>query len=189
LKKAVFALKEFLGKKHSYWHIGPEMAWRINKVTGKKERYDIPKDFNEWNVKELYFDENLNMCRFKHPNDGYLTDFNIPISLYTRIGGKAFVDQTGRTYFYDYGLFKNKSDIKMYIISKKGSINGKYWDKVLSFILDHQGKKFSTKEFLDFCKFANRESCRKHLNELIDWDIIQKVSTGLFESVSKEYLQ
>jgi len=184
-KKAVFAIKELLGKAHSDWRLGPEMAWRFNKETGKMERYDIPKKFDEWDAEKLYFDDDFTMCTFKYPNNnGYLVDYKIPISLYTRIGGKAFINQTGRTFFYDFGLFKNRIDLKSYIISKGGSLNGKYWNKVLSFILDHQEIRFSTKEFLDYCKFANRESCRQHLNKLIKWEIIQKVSMGLFESVS-----
>jgi len=96
LKKAVFALKEILGKEYSDWNEGPGMAWRISKITGKTERYDIPRNFDESDADELYFDENLTNCKFKYPNrSGYLVDYPMPISLYTFIGGKAFVSNHG----------------------------------------------------------------------------------------------
>ena len=127
------------------------------------------------------------MCTFKYPKgngSNNYKEYNTPITLYGRIGGKAFLNQKGRTFFYDFGKFKNLEDLEIYIISKDGSIHGKYWKKVLPFILNHQEKRFSTKEFFEYCKFYNRESCRQHLNKLIGWKILQKVSKGIFEYYS-----
>jgi len=184
-KKAEFAYKELLGLEYSDWCLGPGMAWRINKETGKLEKYKTPKKFDESEVEELVPDDDLIMCTFKYPNESYVfEDYKMYISLYERIGGKAFINIKRRTFYSNSGRFEKEEDMVLYIKSLGGKPVGKYWNKVLSFILDHQDKRFSTKDFYDFCKFSNRESCRLHLNKLIKWKIIHRVSTGLFEYVS-----
>ena len=44
LNRANFALKEFIGKEHSNWHIGAGISWRYDLITNKPKKYEIPKE-------------------------------------------------------------------------------------------------------------------------------------------------
>jgi len=190
LEKTNLALKDFFGKEHLYWHLGPEIAWRRNLENNKNEKYTIPKSFNEWYVEDFNFDNDFNMCWFKYPNgedyhgkDKYET-YKIPCSLYTLIGGKVFKNQVGKTYYNDIGRFNTLNDLKKYVSSKNEEFTGKYTEKTLNFILDHQYTEFTFKDFKDECKFNNRESCRQYLNKLIKLELIQKISKNEYRFVN-----
>jgi len=190
LKKGNYALKEFFGKEHSNWHLGPEMAWRHNPKIGEIEKYETPRRFEEYRVTGLDFDGDFNMCWFKELKGkngcgGYnYTSYKIPCSLYTLLGGIAFKNQVGRTYYGDFGRFNTVSDILEYISSKNEKFKGKYADKVLHFVLDHQETGFSFYEFEISCGFKNRESSRLYLNKLIKLGLIRKIAKGEYRFVS-----
>jgi hypothetical protein len=141
-------------------------------------------------VIDLYFDDDLEMCWFKHFNgkNNYGEDeykyYEIPCSLYTLLGGIAFKNQVGRTYYDEFGRFNTLNDLKMYIASKNEKITGKYADKVLHFVLDHQEIDFSFNDFKVYCKFKNRESCRQYLNKLIKLELVRKTAKGEYRFVS-----
>lgn len=190
LKKGNYALKEFSGKEHSYWHLGPEMAWRRNPKIGEIEKYETPRRFEEYRVTGLGFDGDFNMCWFKHTigknrhgEDEYQR-YKIPCSLYTLLGGIAFKNQVGRTYYDGFGRFNTKSDLVEHLSSKNEKITGKYADNIIQFILDHQETGFSFKEFEISCGFKNRESARLYLNKLIKLGLIRKVAKGEYRFVS-----
>jgi len=190
LEKTNLALKEFFGKEHSYWHLGPELAWRRNPENNKIERYAIPKSFGEWHVEDLGFDNDFNMCWFKYPTGEKIFGqekyeaYKIPCSLYTLLGGNVFKNQVGKTYYNNIGRFNSLDDLKEHISSKKEEFNGKYADKALNFVLDHQETEFTFKDFKDTCKFNNRESCRQYLNKLIKLGLIQKTCKGEYRFVN-----
>lgn len=182
LTKTEFVHKEILRKEHSDWHIESGLAWRINPITLKPEKYIVPKNFNPDYIKDFDFDYDMQMCTFKHPDDDdEYRDYNIPCSLYSSLGGKIFLNNTGKANSLNLTQFKTIEDIDKYIFSKGESIRGIYREKVLQFILEYKNKGFTLKEFNDFCGFKNRESSRQYLKKLITLNIIRRVSQGLYE--------
>jgi hypothetical protein len=166
------------------------MAWRRNPKIGEIEKYEIPRRFEEYRVTGLNFDGDFNMCWFKelkgknsYGKEKY-ESYKIPCSLYTLLGGIAFKNQVGRTYYDDFGRFNTVSDLLEYISSKNEKLKGKYADKVLHFVFDHQETGFSFYEFEISCGFKNRESSRLYLNKLIKLGLIRKIAKGEYRFVS-----
>ncbi|GAF97272.1 unnamed protein product, partial [marine sediment metagenome] len=64
-----------------------------------------------------------------------------------------------------------------YILSKGGSLKGKYMRKAIKFLINTRGEKFDIHEFDKYCVFKdNRESRRQYIKKLIRWGLIEKTS-------------
>ena len=59
-------LREELKKEKSNWIIEADSGWRINQITGKREEYKIPYDFNIEMVRDLKFSKEGKFRKFKY---------------------------------------------------------------------------------------------------------------------------
>jgi len=129
LVSKIFTLEVIVGKRHSGWHVGADLGWRINPVTGKYEGYKIPKDFYEGRVENLKFNRSSYMVSFDYPKekpprsslvDPNLSFKNIPCDLYTYIGGTAFLEpeELEESKSDDSVYFDSIDDIDRFTVSK-----------------------------------------------------------------------
>ncbi len=183
-------LKEKLGIVDSEWQIERDLAWRNNPVTGEFEQYGFPTFFSVDKVRNLRFtDEKKYMYHFSYKiSDEEIKEYDMPVSLYNYIkkyydilsvdelfmSMKKEVEQKGKKEM-DIHELQDEESLTKYILSKGGSLRGKYQIKAIKFIVKTRGKEFDIHEFDKYCGFQdNRESRRQHIKKLISWGLIKQ---------------
>jgi hypothetical protein len=180
--KLISGLKERLGELNSDWHVEAGLAWRNHPTTKKIEKYKVPKNFDIKYIEDIDFNEETQMVKFNYKagdRSNYGNSYEIPILLYTYLGGKLFLLSNKKQ--IDSYQHINIDDLKQKIVEKGGNIHGKYTDIILKFSLDNQGKIFTAKEFCKKCNITSRQTGNYYLNKLIEWGLIIKVKRGLYK--------
>jgi len=190
LKLENLNLKEELKKENPNWKIEADSAWRINPVTGEREEYIIPYDFDKTMVRDLNFTKNGTARKFKHydksePGNrrGEWKFYEIPVPLYDQLSNKKSK--------YKYLPFEKEiiisikkiDDLKNQLDEKGLKLKGKYKENVNEFIVENIGKSFTTKEFIKNCQFNNRESARQKLQILQEYQVIRKFGRGIYKVI------
>jgi hypothetical protein len=180
--KKISNLAERLFNLHSDWHVEGGLAWRLNPKTKKAEKYKVPKKFDVDKVDNKDFDEETQMVKFSYKENkksNYGVDYEIPISLYTFMGGKLFLPPVKKK--DDINYFITIDDLKKKIVEKGRSIQGKYINAMLQFCIDKQEKIFTSIEFRKKCNIPTRQTGDYYLKKLINWDLIIKVKKGIYK--------
>jgi len=187
---SAWRINEELKKENPNWKIEADSAWRINPVTGEREEYIIPYDFDKTMVRDLNFTKNGTARKFKHydksePGNrrGEWKFYEIPVPLYDQLSNKKSK--------YKYLPFEKEiiisikkiDDLKNQLDEKGLKFKGKYSENVYKFIIENIGKSFTTKEFIKNCQFNNRESARQKLQILQEYQVIRKFGRGIYKVI------
>lgn len=180
--KLISELKERLGDLESDWHVEAGIAYRYHPITKKLEKYKVPRYFDIDNVYNKDFNEETQMIKFNYKEDNRSTfgeNFEIPISLYTYMGGKLFSNSEMKE--DDKYYYVTIDDYKKNIVEKGGNIRGKYTNSMLQFLIEKQENIFTAKEFCEKCNIKNRQTGNYYLKNLDNWDLIEKVKKGVYK--------
>jgi len=190
LKLENLNLKEELKIVNPEWQIEADSAWRINPVTGEREEYRAPYDFDNKMVRNLEFTNNGTTRKFRYfdksePDDRRRWKFykDIPISLFNHLGDKKSKFKYPNSKNNLNSNIKNIDDLKNLLLKKGLIFKGKYSENVYKFIIENIGKSFKTGEFIKNCQYNNRESARQHINKFQEYEVIRKFGRGIYKVI------
>ncbi len=174
-------LEELHGNSTPNWQVNIDIAWIINPLTKKQEKYKIPKNIKIDKVENLDLSDDLKWVSFTYDDEKYKNkEFNIPRSLGEQLKIITPLNNKNQDKI-DINEIKDIEDIKNILDSRGINTNLEYWQSSIEYLIYCRGAKFRTIEFQKACKFKNRESARKYLNRLIETGLIKRVGKGVYE--------
>lgn len=182
LKEKNQIFEEIYEKTKSIWHVNIDNAWRINQVTNKQDQHKIPKNFKIKQVYDLELSDDLKEVSFKYEGDRIRgTIHRIPRSLGEHLDIVDPIENKDNQKKIDITKIKDDKFIRNYLKSRGINANIGYWNPSIDFLIFYRGKKIKTSEFMNRCKFRNRESARKYLKKFIKFGLIKRVEKGVYE--------
>jgi hypothetical protein len=169
----------------SKWNIFGDRIIRFNPIKEKIERYDIPypNDFDEAEIIDFEIFDDFTWCSFKYKEDlgsSKTTFFEMPSTAAQEIGisiEKLF----GNKGISNIKQINSEKDLIKYLKKNNINIETNYWKSVIDFIIFYRKAEFETSEFINDCKFGNKESARIYLNKLINIGLIKRVKKGVYK--------
>jgi len=174
-------LEELHGNSTPNWQVNIDIAWIINPLTKKQEKYKIPKNIKIDKVENLDLSDDLKWVSFTYDDEKYKNkEFNIPRSLGEQLKIISPLNNKNQDKI-DINEIKDIEDIENILEEKGIKTKLEYWQSSIEYLIFCRGAKFKTIEFQNACKFKNRESARKYLNRLIEIGLIKRVGKGVYE--------
>lgn len=178
-----FEAMELLGKTDSNWTIIGNRIIRINPLTKKPEKYDIPFDFDESNINKFEISDDLTWITFEYEensNSYKMEKYEMPTTAGKKIGIKKIDELIGNNDINDINQIKSEEDLINYLKKTNININNKNWELAIVFLSIRRGHGFRFEEFEKNCKFGNRESARICINRLIEVGLIKRIRKGAY---------
>ncbi len=181
LKKRNQTLEGLYGKHSPRWHININIAWRISPITGKQEDFRIPSDIKIDKITDLIVYDDLEWVSFKYDDDKYKNkEFKIPRSLAVQLKIIDPIDNNNQNKI-NINDINNFENLKDNLEFREIDISLEYWQLSIDFLSFYRGSRFNTSDYIEHCKFGNRETARQCLNILIDLGLIRRVKKGVYE--------
>lgn len=184
LKWKNFELMGLLNKKNPNWQKIGNRVLRINPITGKPEKYDVPDDFRESDIKKFNISEDKTCITFEYqenPNSSNMKKFEIPTTAGKKIGISNLDELIGKTDIDHINQINSEKDLIKYLKKNDINTNNKNWELVIIFIIIKRDNKFRFEDFEKNCKFGNRETARLYINKLIEIELIKRFKKGVYE--------
>jgi hypothetical protein len=197
LKKENLRLRIISGETKSGWKQERDWIERDDPITGEPDGYRCPFVFNRNKIInfEKFFNKEKNelWCKFRHP---YLEwpryEFNMPFTAYLRLKGvlpeqkkkeKKPIPKRDRAI-----KFKSPESLLQYFKEKLGKKyhSFSFLEIIILFIFENIKKSFNVENVRNYCEEKRGKkpvpaTIHKHLNLLINHDIIDRKYHGIYE--------
>lgn len=187
LKQTVLRLREIIGKKCVDWQIDWDLAWRINPITKKIERYNFPPDFDKTKVKNVDFtDDEGYMCHFKYffsEKEDDFKEWDMPYPLLKAL--QSLLKNKGKTISLKNVKpleLKDGKEIKKILEEAGEDIDDlDYLDDAINFLCKRKGEKFGTNDFQRETNISSPSTVQIYLKMLVRCNIIIRPKKGWYK--------